>query len=195
MPDYLFLANELALDFVNTEIMLGGEPTDLLQNFANLAEWCGKAGLASASDMLRLAADWADTGEAKDAFQSARELRRVLRKSFEKASRTGRAPVTLAAVLNNRLKDPRLASEVLYTRGRLKTSPRWVLKKPHDLVVPVAQYAANFFATADYSAIRKCENSNCILFFYDTSKNHSRRWCSMNLCGNRAKVSAFRQRL
>jgi len=61
--------------------------------------------------------------------------------------------------------------------------------------VPVAHYAANFFATADYSAIRKCENPTCILFFYDTSKNHSRRWCSMELCGNRSKVAAFRERL
>lgn len=194
MPDYLFLANDLALDIVNTEVILAGVPSDLLQTFANLTEWCEKAGVGSAGGMRRLAADWAETEEAKRAMQSARELRGVLRKSVEKVAKTGRIPVALAAALNNRLHDPRLATDVFYSHGRLKTSPRWVLEKPHDLLVPVAYDAANFFATANYSGIRKCENPDCILFFYDTSKNHSRRWCSMDMCGNRAKVSAFRER-
>jgi predicted RNA-binding Zn ribbon-like protein len=70
----------------------------------------------------------------------------------------------------------------------------WLLEKPEDLIVPVAHLAAEFLSSADYSAIRKCENPDCILFFYDTSKNHTRRWCSMGLCGNRAKVAAFRER-
>ena len=194
MPNFLILANDLALDFVNTEVILAGVPTDLLQSLADLTEWFEKAGLAPGSAMRRLAVDWGETGEARRATEAARDLRHTLRKSAARVANSGSVSVGLAAVLNDLLQDPRLATEVLYSQGRLKTSPRWVLNKPHDLIVPVAHHAANFFATADYSAVRKCENPDCILYFYDTSKNHSRRWCSMDLCGNRAKVSAFRQR-
>ena len=48
---------------------------------------------------------------------------------------------------------------------------------------------------ADLALVKKCENPVCVLFFYDTSKNHSRRWCSMSVCGNRMKVAAHYQRL
>jgi predicted RNA-binding Zn ribbon-like protein len=113
----------------------------------------------------------------------------------ERVAETGRIPNDLADVLTRELQQPRLATDVVRSQGRLKTKPRWILEKPRDLVVPVAHSAATFFATADYAAVRKCEDPECILYFYDASKNHSRRWCSMELCGNRAKVAAYRERL
>jgi hypothetical protein len=48
---------------------------------------------------------------------------------------------------------------------------------------------------ADPSLVKKCEDAACVLFFYDTTKNHSRRWCSMSVCRNRMKVAAHYQRL
>ncbi len=195
MPTFLFVANDPSLDLVNTEVILAGVRTDLFESFADLTQWSRQANLAPAAEMQRLAAVWTDTPEARAALQAARALRSVLRNAVERVARIGRVPSTLAGVLGNELRQPRLATEVVPSHGRLKTSPHWILEMPSDLLVPVAHYAANFFATADYSAIRKCENPNCILFFYDTSKNHSRRWCSMDLCGNRAKVAAFRERL
>ncbi len=195
MPGFLFLANNLCLDFVNTEVILGGVRTDLLHSLADITEWFEKARLASALDMRRLNTKWAGTEEGKNVLDEARRLRGILRASVEKVARTGRVPSGLAGALSQRLQNPRLTTGVLYSLGRLKTQPRWLLEKPRDLLVPLAYYAADLFSSADYSAIRKCENPKCILFFYDTSKNHSRRWCSMDLCGNRAKVSAFRHRL
>lgn len=195
MPNFLFLANNLCLDFVNTEVILADVCTDPLRNFADLTEWFEKARLASPSDRQRLDAKWADTKEGRAALHEARKLRSILRASVEKVVRAGRIPGELADVLTRQLHQPRLATDVIRSRGRLKTKSHWILEKPRDLLVPVAHHAANFFAAADYSAVRKCENPQCILFFYDTSKNHSRRWCSMDLCGNRAKVSAFRHRL
>lgn len=194
MPNYFFLANNPALDFVNTEVILAGRPTDLVGNFSDLAEWCAKAALASASDMNRLAADWGGSKEANAALRTARQLRGLLRSSLEKLARTGHLPVTLAPFLNEQLKNPRLATKVANHQGKLQTRLYWLLEKPADLIVPLAHHAALLFATADYSAIRKCEDPNCVLWFNDTSKNHSRRWCSMELCGNRAKVAAFRDR-
>ena len=194
MPDFLFVANDFCLDFVNTEVILGGVRTDLLRNFADFAEWLEKAGIVSGKDARRLTAEWRGTPEAKRTLLAARELRSVLRSSVEMVVKTGRVPALLVNDLNRHLRNPRQVTEVISVKGRLQTQSHWLLEKPEDLVVPVAQLAANFFSSVDYSAIRKCENPDCILFFHDTSKNHTRRWCSMGLCGNRAKVSAFRER-
>jgi len=174
--------------------MLDGVRTELLQNFSDFAEWLETAGIASAGDADRLIKGWSDTRAAKSSLQAARELRSQLRTSVENIVNSGRIPGSLAGALNRYLRYPRLAAEVRSANGRLQTQSRWLLEKPADLVVPVAYLAANFFSSADYSAIRKCENPECILFFYDTSKNRTRRWCSMGLCGNRAKVAAFRER-
>ncbi len=194
MTDFLFVANDSSLDFVNTEVILDGVRTELLQNFSDFAEWLEKAGIASTGNAHRLRGEWADTPEAKRSLQTARGLRSLLRTSVENIVNSGRIPGSLAEALNRHLKYPRLAAEVIPAKGRLQIQSRWLLEKPADVVVPVAHLAANFFSSAHYSAIRKCENPDCILFFYDTSKNHSRRWCSMGLCGNRAKVAAFRNR-
>jgi predicted RNA-binding Zn ribbon-like protein len=194
MPDFLFLANDLCLDFVNTEVMLNGVRTNLLQNFSDFAEWVEKAGIASVGEVRRLIKRQGDTGEARSSFQGVREIRHLLRTSVENVMESGRVPDSLARALNRRLRIPRWVTEVVPANGRLQTQTHWLLEKPADLLVLVAHLAADFSSSADYSAIRKCENPDCILFFYDTSKNHSRRWCSMSLCGNRAKVAAFRER-
>jgi len=62
------------------------------------------------------------------------------------------------------------------------------------LLVPVAEAVANLLAEGDFSLVRKCESADCTLWFYDRTKSHHRRWCSMAQCGNRMKVAAFRAR-
>ena len=48
--------------------------------------------------------------------------------------------------------------------------------------------------STEFKYLKKCDNHKCSLYFIDTSKNHSRRWCSMDICGNRAKVNKFSKR-
>lgn len=194
MSTFLFMANEPALDFVNTEVVLGGVRSDLLQSVRDLSRWLAGANLVPLSESQALARKWAGTPREAPALEAARALRRALRSAAERVADSGRLPSGLAGVLARELRRPRLATEVASWHGRLKTKPRWVLEAPRDLLVPVAHHAALFFASADYSAIRKCEGPECILLFYDISKNHRRRWCSMDFCGNRAKVAAFRER-
>ena len=69
---------------------------------------------------------------------------------------------------------------------------RW--SGPEQVLVPIAESAAGLLSNGDLSLVRKCENPACILYFYDTTKNHGRRWCSMSACGNRAKVAAHYRR-
>ncbi len=54
--------------------------------------------------------------------------------------------------------------------------------------------ASALLCSQDLSLVRRCQNEACTLFFLDVTKNHTRRWCSMQSCGNRAKVAAHYQR-
>jgi predicted RNA-binding Zn ribbon-like protein len=66
------------------------------------------------------------------------------------------------------------------------------VRKPTDLWAPIIDATADLLAETDPSRIRKCES--CVVHFFDTSKKGSRRWCSMNICGNKHKVAAYQRR-
>jgi len=66
---------------------------------------------------------------------------------------------------------------------------------PAALVAPIAESAAWLLEHGDRTLIRRCENPLCIRFFYDTTKNRRRRWCSMDACGSRAKAAAYYERV
>ena len=63
-----------------------------------------------------------------------------------------------------------------------------------NLLVPIAEDASDLLCDGDLSLVKKCKNTTCILYFYDTTKSHTRSWCRMALCGNRAKAAAHYQR-
>ena len=54
--------------------------------------------------------------------------------------------------------------------------------------------AADLICNHDFRLIRSCEGSACCLLFLDRTKGHGRGWCSMAVCGNRAKVEGHRAR-
>jgi predicted RNA-binding Zn ribbon-like protein len=62
------------------------------------------------------------------------------------------------------------------------------------LLAAIARSAAELLAEGAESGLRRCDNPNCRLMFYDDSRTHRRRWCSMSACGNRSKVAAFARR-
>lgn len=81
------------------------------------------------------------------------------------------------------------------TRNEFSKETWFAVGQPEDLLSPLAHSAATLFAEANRERVRKCEQ--CVLHFHDTSKKGTRRWCSMQLCGNRLKVAAYaaRQRM
>jgi predicted RNA-binding Zn ribbon-like protein len=69
-----------------------------------------------------------------------------------------------------------------------------VARSPLHLLVPVAESAAWLLERGHGAMVRRCEGTGCVLFFYDTTRNRSRRWCSMEGCGSRAKAAAYYRR-
>ena len=62
------------------------------------------------------------------------------------------------------------------------------------LLGPVAEAVAQLLVEGNFDLVKQCEHPDCILWFYDRTKAHKRRWCSMALCGNRYKAAQFRKR-
>ena len=77
---------------------------------------------------------------------------------------------------------------------RWKQDRRWRSLSVDALLLPLAEAMGDLVCHPDFEGVKICENPSCTLWFHDISKNHTRRWCSMAVCGNRAKAAAHRAR-
>jgi predicted RNA-binding Zn ribbon-like protein len=124
-----------------------------------------------------------------------RELRERLRKEILAWERGGMLHNSIINELNGLMAEHPMLIRLKASADRSTTELWFEPHQPKDLFAPLVYSAAALFANADRSRVRKC--GNCVLHFYDTSKKGTRRWCSMQLCGNRLKVAAYaaRQRM
>ena len=192
---FLFLGNQLALDFLNTRPVQNGEPVELLPDISALLRWFHAAGLLSARDVANLQHKWGKSARAQRTVEAVRELREKLRKEVLAWERGGAVHQTAIEQLNRLMADHPMRTR-LKARGSASSMELWFEpRQPEDLLAPLAHSAATLFANVDRSRVRKCDQ--CVLHFHDTSKKGTRRWCSMQLCGNRLKVAAYaaRQRM
>jgi predicted RNA-binding Zn ribbon-like protein len=191
---FLFVGNSLCLDFVNTEVIGRGGRVDLLVDFDGLAAWCVDAGILDADRARRIRADWSGTSEADKAFGRALEIRAALRDMADRIASGRPIPPNHVDTINRALRERDGRIELVQIDDRFEKRFQMTFGAPQQLVVPVAEAAADLLSTGDLTLVRKCENPDCILYFYDVTKNHARRWCSMASCGNRAKATAHYRR-
>jgi predicted RNA-binding Zn ribbon-like protein len=186
------VGNQLALDFVNTRPVQNGELAELLPDFDALLRWFQAAELLSPMTVARLRRQWRDSPAAQRALHAALRLRETLRKELLSWERNQPIHHSTATELNRLLAQYPMRTR-LNGGGHTPTTESWFdLHNPEDLLAPLAHGAAMLFAQADRRRIRQC--GACVLHFYDTSKKGSRRWCSMQWCGNRIKVAAYAAR-
>ncbi len=189
---FLFVGNHLALDFLNTCPVQNGEPMELLSDFSGLLRWFQAAELLSARDLANLQQQWGKSARAQRTMESVRELREKLRKemlSWEHGSAVHHSTVT---ELNRLMVDHPMLTRLKALRSTPTTELWFEQRRPEDLFAPLAHSAATLLANVDRNRVRKC--GQCVLHFLDTSKKGTRRWCSMQLCGNRQKVAAYAAR-
>jgi predicted RNA-binding Zn ribbon-like protein len=189
---FLFVSNSLALDFVNTRPVLDGRPTELLESFERLLRWFVAAGLMARKEAAALGRRWQNTGEAKAAWRRALAFREQLRAEvllLEEGKGLQRDTIT---ELNRLLEAHAMPLQLVRSAGELTEEFRFTPRTPKDLLGPLVHAAAELFTKFDPRRIRKCQS--CVLHFYDTTKNSTRRWCSMQICGNRAKVASYAAR-
>jgi len=191
-----FVAGAPALDFANT---VGGSRRsithDHLLRYADLVVFARQGGYitdALASKLLARAKD--QPSEAADAFRRAVRLREAIWNVLAPDSETKRTIMEEVAVIS---------SEAANAAGhfRLRRVGDSFKQVWDDEVVleralwPMAHSAAEILTSEVHrAAVRECESETCSWLFLDQTRNHSRRWCDMRDCGNRAKARRLRER-
>ena len=189
---FLFLGNHLALDFLNTRPVENDEAVELLPDFDALLRWFQAADLLTSRQASSLRQQWGDSARAKHVVEAMRELRESLRKEVLSMERGNTVRREAIDELNHLMAEHPMLTR-LKVGGSASATELWFdPRRPEDLFAPVAHSTAILFADADRHRVRKC--GQCVLHFYDTSKKGTRRWCSMQLCGNRLKVAAYAAR-
>jgi predicted RNA-binding Zn ribbon-like protein len=204
-PPAMFIAGDPSLDFLNSI----GTPVDTvvewLADGEDLMAWLQQAELVPAEVAATIRAN-CFPGELDAVAAHARALREWFR-GFVLAHRghsLGRDSLHELEPLNRILErddaygaivaGPVDATDRSATSGlEWRTLRRW--RTPDSLLLPIAHAMANFITSEDLARVKSCEKSPCTLFFLDRTRGQARRWCSMSLCGNRAKQALHRARL
>ena len=183
---FLFVGERLAVDLLNTVIGQDARVQDLLVRPGDVAAWADAAGVVRAGALRPSALAREPNG--------LRTFREALRRGLRAWTASGRPGRGLVALLNTHLARDVEIAEAHLAGGRLTIGRRSTSEPRARLYGAVARSSAELLERGDPRRLRKCANPTCRLMFYDVSKAGRRRWCSMQTCGARAKVSAFRAR-
>ena len=189
---FLFLGNQPALDFVNTRPVQDGQATELLPDFKTVLRWFQAADLLTAHQAWSLQQQWGNSPKAQQTVEALWALREKLRGDILAWEAGGRPHQTTVAELNRLMAQHPMRTRVRTAGKGLAKELYFEPRQPEDLLAPLADSAAALFSNLDRKRVRKC--AHCVLHFHDTSKKGTRRWCSMQLCGNREKVAAYAAR-
>jgi predicted RNA-binding Zn ribbon-like protein len=192
--EILLVAGHPALDLVNTLDWRfrkeGAE--ELLKSYGDLVRFAEHSKLLASTEARRLRRSASEKTGAR-ALEYCRELREALAAIFYAKLDGGQPPAAARKTLERYFRAARLGQKLDW-----KHSPRlaweWPLKE-HDPALPLwtlATSAADLMTSEAVDRVRACGNPECRWLFLDTSKNHTRRWCDMKLCGNRMKARRFK---
>jgi len=191
---FKFLGGRICLDFNNTvdwqdDWRDGGLIAERLRSFADLAAWGAAAGILTAGEadaLLQAAAQ--RPAEADAALNKAIRLRRAVHTVFSAAARGERVDAAELDELNTWVSEAFASAQLVPKADGFawgwKTSPS-ALELP---LWAVAKSAAELLTSAGLSRVGECMSHGCGWLFFDTSRNGSRQWCEMKVCGNRAKA-------
>jgi len=189
---FLFLGNQLVIDFLNTRPIQDDEPTELLPDFAALLSWFRAAGLLTGDEVANLERKWGHSVAARRLVEDVRLFREKLRKEVLKWEDGQEVHHSTIQELNRLMADHPMLIRFKGNTRMPSTELYFEPQSPEDLFAPLAHSAAMLLASTNRDRVRKCDR--CVLHFLDTSKKGTRRWCSMQLCGNRLKVAAYAAR-
>ena len=189
-PGFEFVGGALALDFVNTgSARLEGPFKERLGTYGDLVRFAREAKELDGSGALVLGSKAAaDPKEADRVLANARALREAIYRVFSARTRGESASSTDLELISRRN-----AEAVAHRRLSADADGfHFVWPDPPEaldqLLWPVAVDATDLFVSDDFTRVKECATNNCNWLFLDVSKNKSRRWCDMEVCGNRAKA-------
>ena len=191
------LGGRLCLDFVNTvDPRHGPRWREYLNSYADLVAWGVHAGAVTADEAVRLAREAAARPDAaRAALHRAIDVREVLYRLFLAVATGASAEPADLSTLNEAYGAAMARARVIADGRRFVwgwASDRQGLDR---VLWPVVRCAAELLTAEELRRVKACgEREGCGWLFLDTSKNSSRRWCSMEVCGTQAKLRRYRAR-
>ena len=192
--DFRLLAGHPSLDFVNTRPLARDQPVEQLGSLEDLVRWLVRVGMLDPRGAADAIKRWSEGPDGARIAERARSFRETLRHMADGIVKGRGVPTEALAAINFILAENdgglRLERHGGGFRKRFISRPT----QPIALLGHVAESAADLLETHDLRLIRRCGNPDCVLYFYDATRNHRRQWCAMATCGNLMKVRAFRRR-
>jgi predicted RNA-binding Zn ribbon-like protein len=183
------IADDLALDFANTESGRGfPSHENHLREAEHVAQWLKHAKALPAEDADWLKGEVSERADlAADLMTQAIALREAIHDIGAALGRRAKPPAASLADLS--ALHARCVAKAALAPGVLSCRWRWSVRAaPVEAALgPIALAAVKLFTEGDFHRVRECGGHACGWLFYDRSKNNRRRWCEMEVCGNRAK--------
>ncbi|RTR26759.1 hypothetical protein EKG37_20860 [Robertmurraya yapensis] len=195
---YMMVGERLCMDFINTVSWRESSEKrrDWFTSYEKLVDWCIHAEVLTgqqAKALLLKAEEKPD--ESEEVLKEAIEMREVMYRIFKCISKeTSPHPLDLE----------RFNQSVSFFYQTLHVTPeedhftlkfKYTEKNLDSMLPPILQSAVDLLVSKDdLERVKQCEGDACGWLFFDTSRNRSRRWCSMADCGNRAKARRFYQK-
>jgi predicted RNA-binding Zn ribbon-like protein len=176
MSDFRFGLGHVTLDFLAT---LGGRPGSQIERLpavSDLSRWMAEAGIAAAPHA---------SGEL---LGEARELREAIRRVLHCARQGGRPSESDLRLVNEWARSPVAAPQIGPDFARVSAGPDPVT----GALARIARESVELVTGPDLARVRTC--AGCTLLFIDRSRPGTRRWCSMERCGNRNKTAHYREK-
>lgn len=191
------LGGRLCLDYANTvDWHASDHPEEFLTSFSDLVIWSRHAGILTERQAKRLLQKGADCPqEAAAVLQRAIVLREAIYAIFAAVAH-GRKPAAADLhTLNAALTETLAQSRIVVAQDAFS----WEWAGEEDslgrLLWPVIRSAADLLTSCELDRVGQCaDDRGCGWLFLDTSRNHTRRWCDINACGNRAKAQRHYER-
>ncbi len=198
-PAPMFLADAMGLDFLNSVATPMDTEVEWIASGNDLLDWLEQSKLVPEQD-LKAVRDNAGPGELDSIATQAKSLREWFRTFVikHKGQTMSSAALRELEPLNKLLARDEGYEQIIAaedeTMSGLKMAElrRW--RSPETLLLPIAKAMADLVCKEDFTYVKACEGHACTLMFLDKTRGHARRWCSMAICGNRAKQAAHRSR-
>ena len=194
---YLFelTGGVLCLDFANTVDNRPAQPRELLKSYDDLVAWAEQAGVLQPELAVKLRAEATRRPDAAAAaLDGARALREAAHAVLTAAVRGEEAPADSLGMLEAAVAPSLARRRLVQTAGGFAWVWTYDDAALDGLLAPVVESAATLLTSPELARVRECEADTCGWLFLDRSRNRSRRWCDMSVCGNRAKVRRHYQR-
>jgi predicted RNA-binding Zn ribbon-like protein len=190
------VGNRLCLDFTNTiDDRYREQKDELLTSYQDLVAWSQQAGVVTDREARHLLEEaQRRPEEAEVVRQTAVNWRETIFRIFEAIA--GETDPAEKDVQQFNVALAEAMSKARIVSGERHYTWDWTEKENalNWILWPVLRSAADVLTSEEVHLVRQCASESCSWLFLDTSKNHSRRWCDMQNCGNRAKVNRHYER-